>query len=72
MSLWLCIPLILLIATLRIQGRTPAILLLRQTFFGILDLSKLVPGSGENGRIEKSDVEAHLIRATASTALGSA
>ena len=27
---------------------------------GILDLSKLMPGSGKNGRIEKSDVEAYL------------
>jgi len=27
---------------------------------GILDLSKLMPGSGNNGRIEKSDVEAYL------------
>ena len=35
---------------------------------GILDLSKLMPGSGRNGRIEKSDVEAYLAGMTASTA----
>jgi len=34
---------------------------------GILDLSKLMPGSGKNGRIEKSDVEAYLAGMTAST-----
>jgi len=34
---------------------------------GILDLSKLMPGSGRNGRIEKSDVEACLAGMTAST-----
>ncbi|KAF9643898.1 CoA-dependent acyltransferase [Thelephora ganbajun] len=34
---------------------------------GIFDLSKLMPGSGKNGRIEKSDVEAYLAGATAST-----
>ena len=33
---------------------------------GILDLSKLMPGSGKNGRIEKSDVEAHLAGGTTS------
>ena len=27
---------------------------------GVLDLSKLMPGSGKNGRIERSDVEAYL------------
>ena len=35
---------------------------------GILDLSKLLPGSGKNGRIERSDVEAYLAAATTSTA----
>ena len=35
---------------------------------GILDLSKLMPGSRRNGRIEKSDVEAYLAGMTASTA----
>jgi len=35
---------------------------------GILDLSKLMPGSGKNGRIKKSDVEAYLAGMTASTA----
>jgi len=35
---------------------------------GILDLSKLMPGSGRNGRIEKFDVEAYLAGMTASTA----
>jgi 2-oxoisovalerate dehydrogenase E2 component (dihydrolipoyl transacylase) len=34
---------------------------------GILDLSKLMPGSGKNGRIEKSDVETYLAGMTAST-----
>ena len=34
---------------------------------GILDLSKLMPGSGKNGRIERSDVEAYLAGTTAST-----
>ena len=34
---------------------------------GILDLSKLMPGSGKNGRIEKSDVEAYLAGMTTST-----
>jgi len=34
---------------------------------GILDLSKLMPGSGKNGRIEKSDVEAYLAGGTDST-----
>ena len=34
---------------------------------GILDLSKLTPGSGKNGRIEMSDVEAYLTGAAAST-----
>jgi len=34
---------------------------------GILDLSKLMPGSGKNGRIEKSDVEAYLAGANTST-----
>jgi len=33
---------------------------------GILDLSKLIPGSGKNGRIEKSDVVAYLAGMTAS------
>lgn len=33
---------------------------------GILDLSKLMPGSGKNGRIEKSDVEAYLAGTTTS------
>ena len=33
---------------------------------GILDLSKLMPGSGKNGRIERSDVEAYLAGATTS------
>jgi len=33
---------------------------------GILDLSKLMPGSGKNGRIEKSDVEAYLAGGTTS------
>lgn len=34
---------------------------------GISDLSKLMPGSGKNGRIERSDVEAYLAGATTST-----
>ena len=34
---------------------------------GILDLSRLMPGSGKNGRIEKSDVEACLAGMTSST-----
>jgi len=34
---------------------------------GILDLSKLMPGSGKNGRIEKSDVEAYLAGGATST-----
>ena len=34
---------------------------------GILDLSKLMPGSGKNGRIEMSDVEAYLAGTTTST-----
>lgn len=34
---------------------------------GIPDLSKLMPGSGKNGRIEMSDVEAYLAGATTST-----
>lgn len=34
---------------------------------GILDLSKLMPGSGKNGRIEMSDVEACLAETTTST-----
>ncbi|KAF9642285.1 CoA-dependent acyltransferase [Thelephora ganbajun] len=34
---------------------------------GIFDLSKLMPGSGKNGRIEKSDVGAYLAGATAPT-----
>ena len=34
---------------------------------GILDLSKLLPGSGKNGRIERSDVEAYLAGSTTST-----
>lgn len=34
---------------------------------GILNLSRLVPGSGKNGRIEKSDVEAYLAGMTTST-----
>ena len=33
---------------------------------GIFDLSKLMPGSGKNGRIEKSDVEAYLAGTTTS------
>ena len=33
---------------------------------GILDLSKLLPGSGKNGRIERSDVEAYIAGMTAS------
>ena len=33
---------------------------------GILDLSKLMPGSGKNGRVERSDIEAYLTRSTAS------
>ena len=33
---------------------------------GILDLSKFMPGSGKNGRIERSDVEAYLVGTTAS------
>jgi len=33
---------------------------------GILDLSKLMPGNGKNGRIERSDVEAYLAGMTAS------
>jgi len=35
---------------------------------GILDLSKLMPGSGRNGIIEKSNVEVYLAGMTASTA----
>ena len=35
---------------------------------GISDLSKLLPGSGKKGRIEKSNVEAYLAEMTASTA----
>lgn len=35
---------------------------------GISDLSKLMPGSGKNGRIEKSDVEAYLAGSTTSVA----
>ena len=34
---------------------------------GIFDLSKLMPGSGKNGRIERSDVEAYLAGVTIST-----
>ena len=34
---------------------------------GVLDLSKLMPGSGKNGRIEKSDVEAYLAGGTTPT-----
>ena len=34
---------------------------------GILDLSKLMPGSGKGGRIERSDIEAYLAGATTST-----
>jgi len=34
---------------------------------GILDLSKLMPGSGKDGRIKKSDVEAYLAGIAAST-----
>jgi 2-oxoisovalerate dehydrogenase E2 component (dihydrolipoyl transacylase) len=33
---------------------------------GILDLSKLMPGSGKNGRVERSDIEAYLARSTVS------
>ena len=34
---------------------------------GVLDLSKLMPGSGKHGRIERSDVEAYLAGMAAST-----